>query len=189
MLGRSLANEAAPPMGSVKSISNELFREYDKDRTGEITDAAIVQMLKDTYKLIETDFQPTYEDIQEFRDLLDIDRDGRLGRSDLEGSMMKFLNLGVDHDGNLQSKNKNLLIDVSQKNVRSPGDMSYVFPIEQEGSFNNRQRTSGDSPFKGYGRQPYGSIDNQFNTQDSMDITRGLSSRIMGLSGTYEFRR
>ena len=60
MLGRSLANEAAPPMGSVKSISNELFREYDKDRTGEITDAAIVQMLKDTYKLIETDFQPSY---------------------------------------------------------------------------------------------------------------------------------
>jgi hypothetical protein len=190
MLGRSMANEAAPPMGSVKSISNELFREYDKDRTGEITDAAIVQMLKDTYKLIETDFQPSYTDIQEFRDLLDIDRDGRLGRGDLEGSMMRFLNLGVDHDGNLQPKNKNLLIDMSQKQVRSPGDVSYVFPVEQEGSFNNRHKTTNnDSPFKAHGRQPYDSIDRQFNTQDSMDMSRGLSSRIMGLSGTYEFRR
>merc|ERR1712194_414373 len=142
VLGRSLVNEAAPPMGSVKSISNELFREYDKDKTGEITDSAIVQMLKDTYKLIETDFEPSYEDIQEFRELLDMDRDGRLNRTDLEGSMMRFLNLGEDEDGNLQRKNKNLLIDMSQRNVRSPGDMSYVFPKDEEGSFNNRYKTS-----------------------------------------------
>lgn len=185
-------NEAAPPMGSVKSISNELFKEYDKDKTGEISDAAIVQMLKDTYKLIETDFNPSYEDIQEFRDLLDIDRDGKLGRCDLESSMVKFLNLGSDEDGNVSRKNKNVIMDVSQKNVRSPGDMSYVFPNEQEGSVNNRYRTShtqNESPFKGYNRNGYASTENQFNMLDSLDMSRGVSSRMMGLSGTYDFRR
>ena len=62
--------------GSIRNISNEVFNEYDKDKRGEICDTAISQMLKDIYKLINKDFEPSNEDIKEYKKMLDFDNDG-----------------------------------------------------------------------------------------------------------------
>lgn len=73
------------------NVSRRLFEYYDRNRSGELEDSEIANMLKDLYKGISPDFTPTSLEIQGLRKVLDKDRDGRVTLEDLRMQTDKHL--------------------------------------------------------------------------------------------------
>lgn len=65
------------------NVSRRLFEYYDRNRSGELEDTEIANMLKDLYKGISPDFVPTSVEVQGLRKVLDRDRDGKVTVEDL----------------------------------------------------------------------------------------------------------
>lgn len=96
----SYVSDNATHYDSARNMSAELFKEYDKDKSGEISNLALIQMLKDVYKLINRDYEPSQSDIEEFKVMLDLDKDGKkililnilgkLLKNDIEHSMIRY---------------------------------------------------------------------------------------------------
>lgn len=114
-------------VSSIRTVSNEVFREYDKFKLGEITDMSVGQMLRDIYKLINTNFEPTPRDIADFKALLDIDDDEKLTRSDIETSVNKYLGY-VQELPESENKKKGSMLDMSRREMTSMNDLSHSVP-------------------------------------------------------------
>ena len=71
-------------------VSKRIYDHYDRDRNSNLGDKEIVKMMKDAYRGIDPNFQPTAEEIEEYRQILDQNGDGLQSVDDLELVVMGF---------------------------------------------------------------------------------------------------
>jgi Ca2+-binding EF-hand superfamily protein len=74
-----------------ESLARHFFQFYSKKQSGTIEAEESRHILMDIYKSIGVDFEPSEEDIGEYMEILDIDRDGRITLADIEAMMKRFL--------------------------------------------------------------------------------------------------
>ena len=158
---QNVVTENAASLFNIKNVSNEIFKEYDKLKLGEITDMSVGQMMRDIYKLLNKEFYPTPQDIAEFKQLLDIDDDDKLMKSDIETSVTKYLGMvqGLS-DGNQEGlKKQPSLKEISRNEFSTGNDMSHhSFPNFGE-NYNDQSyyKSINQSPYVNYSK--YGTFD------------------------------
>lgn len=74
-----------------KMVAVQLFKIYDIDPQEAIPDAMIERIIKDTYEQINVKYQPTQKDIQEYKEMLDINNDNQVTINDIESGIYKRL--------------------------------------------------------------------------------------------------
>lgn len=62
----------------------ELFEKYDSNKNGFIEDFDVPQILIDTYKAVGVEYEPTEEDVYQYIEMMDLDKDGRISRVEYE---------------------------------------------------------------------------------------------------------
>lgn len=88
---RSKLNYNPIDISSAKFIAKELFGTYDENRSGAIEGKEAKSMIIDAYTNINKLYIPKDQDVQQYIDIHDNDRDGRLTLADLEQVCMKYL--------------------------------------------------------------------------------------------------
>ena len=74
-----------------ESLARHFFQFYNRKHSGTIEAEDGRHILMDIYKSIGVNFDPSDEDIKEYLDLLDADKDGRITLPDIEAMMKRFL--------------------------------------------------------------------------------------------------
>lgn len=78
-------------MENAKNLAKRLFEYYNKDQSGDIEDYEISAMISDVYRAIGKDYTPTNDDIQQYIETVDHDKDGKITLGDLEQMLIKYL--------------------------------------------------------------------------------------------------
>ena len=78
-------------MENAKNLAKRLFEYYNKDQSGDIMDYEISAMISDVYRAIGKDYTPTDEDIKQYVETVDHDKDGKVTLRDLEQMLIKYL--------------------------------------------------------------------------------------------------
>lgn len=76
-------------------LSRRVLQFYDADKNGQIDLEEVKKIMKDTYKIIGRNFEPTEQDIKEFYNVLDKNSDGLVTAEDIETCALKYLK--TDH--------------------------------------------------------------------------------------------
>lgn len=76
---------------NAKNLAKRLFEYYNKDQSGHIEDYEISAMISDVYRAIGKEYNPTSEDINQYIDTVDHDKDGKVTIKDLEQMLIKYL--------------------------------------------------------------------------------------------------
>lgn len=74
-----------------KSLANHFFQYYNKQNKQYIDNFDLSIILIDIYKSIGIDYEPKEQDLEEYKKILDIDRDGKITKEDVEKLMIRFL--------------------------------------------------------------------------------------------------
>ena len=205
MLARqSITSENMGSMSSIRTVSKEVFREYDKFSMGEITDMSIGQMLRDIYKLINTNYEPTTQDISEFKALLDIDYDEKLTRSDIESNINKYLSMvqGLPDVGNgIDQKNRTITLESVKKDstFMNTNDGSYNYAnfgdSYSDGAFYRSMSNYSPGQINAINstgkHSKFGTFDFSMGQENAINYgnsNNGMSNTI-GLGGTYIYNR
>ena len=73
------------------SIAKRMFDHYDRDRSGFLDEDQIAKMIKDAYRGILSDFQPSVEDVKSFIGIHDKNNDGMVTLEDWEKTVSRYL--------------------------------------------------------------------------------------------------
>lgn len=71
--------------------ARQLFRKYDTNRSGYLERHEIVPMMKDSYKLLRKNFEPTNEDVEQYMRLIDTSHDNRISLEEYELYILRSL--------------------------------------------------------------------------------------------------
>ena len=90
-LGPALVNEEA-----VSSLADKIMQMYDKRHEGVLGNTAIASIMMDMYKSLNKEFGPKKYDLDTYSKVMDLDKDGRVSRRDIEGLIRKYLKADVE---------------------------------------------------------------------------------------------
>lgn len=76
---------------NAKSLAKRMFDGYNKDHTEQLDDYELGSMISDVYRAIGKQYTPTSEDIQQYANVLDTDKDGKITLRDFESLLIKYL--------------------------------------------------------------------------------------------------
>lgn len=76
---------------NAKNLAKRLFEYYNKDQSGHIADYEIGAMISDVYRAIGKEYNPSNEDIKQYIETVDCDKDGKVTIKDLEQMLIKYL--------------------------------------------------------------------------------------------------
>jgi len=76
---------------NAKNLARRMFKLYNKDLSGTIDDFEIGPMISDVYRAIGKEYNPTQEDIHQYIQTVDFDKDGKVSVQDLEQLLIKYL--------------------------------------------------------------------------------------------------
>ena len=95
---KEVVKRSAPPKYTAAvlqrlEVARRLFKKFDRDQSGELTENEVGNLLKESYKetMGISDFKPTAEDIHSFMDLVDTDHDGVIHLQDYEIYILESL--------------------------------------------------------------------------------------------------
>eukprot|EP01015_Nassula_variabilis_P019040 TRINITY_DN3176_c0_g1_i3.p1 TRINITY_DN3176_c0_g1~~TRINITY_DN3176_c0_g1_i3.p1 ORF type:complete len:214 (+),score=72.84 TRINITY_DN3176_c0_g1_i3:66-707(+) len=71
--------------------ARRIFQQYDRDRSGYIDEAEIYPMMRDTYKAMGVNFEPSPSDVQSYMRMTDLNRDGRISLAEYEALVIRSL--------------------------------------------------------------------------------------------------
>ena len=76
---------------SLKSISEVIMEQYDKENCGKLTFRNVETMMRDMYRSMNIDFQPRREEVEHFMRVLDIEKTKVLNEKNIERAAKKYL--------------------------------------------------------------------------------------------------
>lgn len=85
------SKKAEKPKDENSKLAEQLMKDYDKEKQGEIDRQGLADLLEDAYKLSNKRMRVTKEDISTLMNMLDKDGDGRITIADLEASIGKIM--------------------------------------------------------------------------------------------------
>lgn len=88
-IGRSKIYKISEKEGS--NLAKRMFNNYDRDRSGRLDGDQISRIIKDAYKGIFPDFQPSEDDIKSFVKIHDKNGDGAISLEDWEKTVQRYL--------------------------------------------------------------------------------------------------
>jgi len=65
-------------------LAYSIFEKYDVDRNGFIEQHEVIPILVDTYKIMGVKFSPTKNDVREYIEMMDTDKNGKISMDELE---------------------------------------------------------------------------------------------------------
>ncbi len=65
-------------------VAERLFDHYDRDRSGYLDSEEIKMMLRDAYQGIKANYNPSLEEIESYKQVLDKNGDGKVNCEDME---------------------------------------------------------------------------------------------------------
>lgn len=71
--------------------ARSLFQKYDVDGSGQLGPAEIRPMMVDTYKALNSNFEPTANDVQKYIQMMDEDNSGEVSLAEYEVFILKAL--------------------------------------------------------------------------------------------------
>ena len=71
--------------------ARRIFQRYDEDKSGFIDEHEVAPILRDTYKAMGIDFQPTKSDVESYMKMMDTNRDGKISLDEYEQLVLKSL--------------------------------------------------------------------------------------------------
>ncbi len=74
-----------------ESLAKHFFQFYSKKQSGSIEAEDGRHILIDIYKSIGVNYDPSEEDIKEYMEVMDADKDGKITVTDIEAMMKRFL--------------------------------------------------------------------------------------------------
>lgn len=73
------------------SLAKRMFNHYDRDRSGVLDQDQIAKMIKDAYKGIFPEFQPSDDDVKSFIKIHDKNSDGVITVEDWDKTVQRYL--------------------------------------------------------------------------------------------------
>ena len=101
-LNKAVGKEAVE--NELKAAMN-LFVQYDVNKSGYLEEEEVPQILIDTYMTMGVDYQPTDIDVENYINLMDLDGDGKISRTEYEIFMLKALEKRGIHIDNMDDLN------------------------------------------------------------------------------------
>lgn len=72
-------------------VARRLFKKFDTDNSGTITEEEVAPLLVATYKNMGIDYQPTEKDVDEWMEMTDADGDGQVTLQEYEQLILTSL--------------------------------------------------------------------------------------------------
>ncbi|CAD8213581.1 unnamed protein product [Paramecium octaurelia] len=72
-------------------VARRLFKKFDVTQCGFLTRNEVPGLLRETYKQLNIEFEPTPQDVQAWMDMTDTDCDGKVALQDFEQSIIRSL--------------------------------------------------------------------------------------------------
>jgi Ca2+-binding EF-hand superfamily protein len=86
VLGPSILQHEA-----IKTISETILETYDKENQGQLGQHQVAQIMKDMYRSMNMNYEPTKEEIAQYMRLMDLERTNSLNEKNLERVAKKYL--------------------------------------------------------------------------------------------------
>jgi len=72
-------------------VARRLFKKFDEDGSGFITEEEVGHLLIETYKSMGIQYQPTYDDIKSWMRMTDTNGDGKVSLEEYEDLVIRSL--------------------------------------------------------------------------------------------------
>ena len=73
--------------------ARRIFEKYDTDKSGYIEASEVIPILKDTYKILEREFDPSPNDVAKYIEMMDTDHNGKISLLEYEVFLLQALDL------------------------------------------------------------------------------------------------
>jgi Ca2+-binding EF-hand superfamily protein len=76
---------------SLKTISEVIMEQYDKENEGRLSNRQVEQMMRDMYRSMNIDYKPTRAEVDQYAKLLDLEKSQQVDEKNIEKVAKKYL--------------------------------------------------------------------------------------------------
>ena len=157
-----------------KIVAKRIFEMYDQNKNRVLEDFEVDPIMRDIYRSMKSNYNPSNKDINEYSKIMDCDKDGTVTLADVEALCIKYLTGRYQPSLNIGTYNGALRN--SQEVARRVASPSYLKRSGSIGGDNNRYNTPERYVASRLGAGYSSQINNSYNRSESLRRAADLSA-------------